>query len=74
MSGSRQRYDRSSFKTTLYLARAFVVLILAADIGYGQSNPSQFRAGQSMYIVAFRLFHYPLILDEADGSRQRDLE
>ncbi len=74
MSGSRQRYDRSSFKTTSSLALAFVIIILAADTDYGQSNPSpsQFRAGQSMYIVAFRLFHYPLILDEADGSRQRE--
>ena len=75
MSGSRQhRYDRTSLKTTSYLALAFVFIILAADPGNGQSNsqPSQFRAGQSMYIVAFRLIQFPIILDETQASGQNE--
>ena len=72
MSGSRQHYYRTSLKTTPYLALAFVIIILAADHGYGQSNspPSTLRAGQSMYIVAFRLFQFPIIVDETDRGRQ----
>lgn len=76
MSRSRpQRYE-STFKITSCLAPAlaFIIIVLAADHGYGQSNPppSTFRAGQSMYIVAFRLIPYPLILDEAEVNRQRE--
>lgn len=76
MSRSRpQRYE-STFKITSYLAPAlaFVIIFLAADHGYGQSNPppSTLRAGQSMYIVAFRLIPYPLILNEAEVNRQRE--
>ena len=53
---------------------AFVIIILAAGAGYGQSNPRPltFRSGQSMYIVAFRTFQYPYILDETQIDRQRD--
>lgn len=59
---------------TSALALAFVIILLAAGPGYGQSNPSPptFHAGQSMYIVAFRLFQFPIILDEAPGDRQRE--
>lgn len=56
-------------------ALAFAIMLLAADSGYGQSNqsPPPFRAGQSMYIVAFRQLHYPYILDETPLDRQREL-
>ncbi len=53
---------------------AFVIIILASGAAYGQSNPRPltFRSGQSMYIVAFRTFQYPFILDETQIDRQRD--
>jgi len=78
MSWSRlRRYDQTSLKRTFGLAPAlaFVIIILAAHPGNGQSNPPPltFRAGQSMYIVAFRLTTlYPVILDEAGVDRQRE--
>ena len=54
-------------------ALAFVI-ILAAGVSNGQSNPpaSKFRSGQSMYIVAFRLLQFPLVLEEpaVDGQRE----
>ena len=62
------------FKTPSYLALAFIIIIMAAAPGNGQTkpSPSTFRAGQSMYIVAFRLIQFPIILDEADAGRQRE--
>ena len=64
------------FKTPSYLAPAlaFVIIILAAAPGNGQSNPpvSTFRAGQSMYIVAFRLIQFPIFIEETDAGRQRE--
>jgi hypothetical protein len=53
---------------------AFVIIILAAASGYGQSNtpPFSFRAGQSMYIVAFRHIEFPIILEDVDVGRQRE--
>ena len=53
---------------------AFVIIILAAASGNGQANqsPTNFRAGQSMYIVAFRLIQFPLILEDAQVDRQRE--
>ncbi len=61
---------------TSYLAPtlAFVIILLAASSGNGQSNPSPppFRSGQSMYIVAFRRILYPIILDETVAGQQRD--
>jgi hypothetical protein len=75
MSRLRQ-YEQSRLKRTSYLVPAlvFLVIILAADHSYGQSNPppQTFRAGQSIYIVAFRLIQYPLILEEAPVNRQRE--
>ena len=63
-------------KRTHYLpsALAFAIIILAAVTGNGQSNlpPSSFHAGQSLYIVAFRLLQFPLVLDESDTGRQRE--
>ena len=53
--------------TTSYLAPAlaFVIIMIGAAPADGQSNPpaSPFRAGQSMYIVAFRHIHFPIILN-----------
>jgi hypothetical protein len=56
------------------LALALAIIILAAAAGYGQSNhpPLTFRSGQSMYIVAFRTFGYPYVLDESCVACQRD--
>jgi len=62
------------FRVRQHIALAFVIIILAAAAGYGQSNSSQFsfRAGQSMYIVAFRHIQFPVILEEVDVGRQRE--
>lgn len=53
---------------------AFVILIMGAAPSNAQSNSRAFtfRPGQSMYIVAFRLIHFPLILEEppVDGQRE----
>ena len=53
---------------------AFVIIILAAGTGYGQSNTrsSSFRSGQSMYIVAFRLIQFPILLDGTQVDPQRE--
>jgi hypothetical protein len=77
MSRSRQHRYEQSFKRVSYLAPAlaFVIIVLGAGSGNGQSNPPPltFRSGQSMYIVAFRLVQFPLVLDEAqvDGQQER---
>ena len=77
MSRSRLRQPKQTIlkKTSgLAPALAFVIILFAAGPGIGQSNPSPptFRAGQSMYIVAFRLIQYPIILDEAPVDRPRE--
>ena len=78
MSSSRlHKYEQTRLKRTFRLAPAlaFVIIILAAGLGNGQTNPppSTFRTGQSMYIVAFRLTaQYPVILDETGIDGQRD--
>jgi len=55
-------------------ALAFVIIILAAVPGNGQSNApvSTFRSGQSMYIVAYRTIDFPIILEEVPVDRQRE--
>lgn len=55
-------------------ALAFAIIVLAAAPGYGQSKPpvSTFRSGQSMYIVAFRHVHFPIILEEPETGRPRE--
>src|SRR6185369_4964690 len=60
MSWSRLYYY--SIASTL----TFVIILLAAGPGNAQTkqSPPPFRAGQSMYIVAFRLIQFPIILDE----------
>ena len=57
-----------------YLAPALAFLILAAGPGHSQSNqsPPPFRAGQSMYIVAFRHIHFPILLEQIETGRQRE--
>lgn len=75
MSRSRiLQYKPTSLTKTFGLALASIVILLAASAGYGQTNPpaSSFRAGQSMYIVAFRQFQYPYILGEPPIDRPRD--
>ena len=74
MSWSRLRQYK---QWSSYLAPALVLVIifLAAGRSDGQSNvapPPPFKAGQSMYIVAFRRIQYPIILDETAGGPQRD--
>jgi hypothetical protein len=56
-------------------ALAFMVIVLATQHTMGQSNasPSSFRAGQSMYIVAFRQYQ-PYYVDQTEaGTGQRDI-
>lgn len=70
-----QRYEHISRKISyLAPALALVIIILAAGSSYGQSNPSPetFRSGQSMYIVAFRPIHYPIVWDESQRDPQRE--
>jgi hypothetical protein len=55
-------------------ALVFIVIILTTQETHGQSNtqPSTFRAGQSMYIVAFRQYYpYGLIVDQTDVGPDR---
>lgn len=75
MSWSRlHQYKQTTRKITSGLAPAlaFVIILLAPGPGNGQSNPSPptFRAGQSMYIVAFRRIQFPLIVDGPPVDRQ----
>ena len=68
MSRSRQL----TLKSAHYLA--FVIIILATGTANGQTNtqPLTFRSGQSMYIVAFRVIHSPLILEQVPVDRQQE--
>jgi hypothetical protein len=52
----------------------FVIILLTAAAGNGQTkqSPPPFRAGQSVYIVAFRLIQFPIILEEPQADRQRE--
>ena len=44
---------------------AFVIIVLAAGHGNGQSNPpTSFHSGQSIYIVAFRTYQFPYFLND----------
>ena len=76
MSRSRRPSTEQTLKQTSYLAPAFalVIIILAAGPGNGQAKPSSspLRQGQSMYIVAFRLFQFPLIVDGPPIDQQRE--
>ena len=76
MPRSRQHGYELTIKRASYLtpALAFVIIILIAGPSNGQSNPPTltFRSGQSMYIVAFRLIQFPIVLDEAQVDRQRE--
>lgn len=68
MSRSRQhRLKRAS-----YLAS--IILIMAANGANAQSNPQPltFHSGQSMYIVAFRIIHTPLVLEPVPVDRQQE--
>ena len=58
----------------LRFAPALLIIILAAAAGKGQSNPPapNFRAGQSIYIVAFRFIQFPLLVNDAEPGRRRE--
>jgi hypothetical protein len=66
---------RSRQHTYALTAPAFLIIILAAGPGNGQSKPQTltFHSGQSMYIVAFRTFQFPVFFDQppppVDGQR-----
>jgi len=70
------RHQTTLMRTSsLAPALASVIVFLTAVPGNGQSNPppSTLRAGQSMYIVAFRLTsQYPVILEEPGLHGQQD--
>lgn len=74
------RSKRASNKSASYFAPALalIVIALAASQAHGQSDSStfKFRAGQAMYIVAFRQgLQYPLTVDPVDSTAsygQRD--
>jgi hypothetical protein len=71
MSRARQHRSKLTLKTVSYFP--LVIIFLAAAAGNGQANPPRmtFRSGQSMYIVAFRLFQFPIIPDDSrDGQRE----
>jgi hypothetical protein len=62
-------------KSSYLYALSFFIILSAAHDSHGQSNPPapSFRAGQTMYIVAFRRYQNPYILDPADtGPGQRE--
>jgi hypothetical protein len=60
-------------KISILTGFAFLTIILGAHEGYGQSKPvpTTFHPGQSMYIVAFRQYQYPYLVD-GTASDQRD--
>lgn len=74
MSRSRLLQTNFSRTSSFVPALAFVIILLSPNSGNGQSTPSTqtLRAGQSMYIVAFRLFQFPIIPDPVHVDRQRD--
>ena len=61
---------RSRQHTYVLTALAFLIIILAAGSGYGQSTP--FHSGQSMYIVALRTFQFAILCDQPPVDGQRD--
>lgn len=74
MSWSRlHQYIQISLKEGSAQALALLVILLAAGTGNGQSNqsPPPFRAGQSVYIVAFRS-QFPFIVEETQREPQRE--
>jgi hypothetical protein len=76
MSRSRPHRHQRILKKASFLAPAlaFMIITLAANPSYGQSNPAPltFRSGQAMYIVAFRTNQFPWLLEDARVDRQRE--
>ena len=73
VSRPRQRYEQTLKRSSwLAPALAFVIIILAAGPGNGQSKPPTFHSGQSVYIVAFRISPYPVVVDGAQVDSQRE--
>lgn len=70
---SRSRLHKCETTTKrLYLALAFVILTLAAGSANGQSKPPTLHSGQSVYIVAFHISQYPVVLDGSQVDPQRE--
>lgn len=69
---SRSRQYELTLKRVTYLAA--VIILLAANAANSQTNPQPltFRSGQSMYIVAFRVIHSPLVLEQVPVDRQQE--
>jgi len=62
-------------KVCYFSALAFLIMVLTTQPTHGQSTnpPLTFRAGQSMYIVAFRQYQ-PYYVDQTEaGTGQRDI-
>lgn len=69
------RYEATTMNSKSCLAPALVVafIVLTAVTAKGQSNPqAPFRSGQSMYIVAFRLIQYPIVLNQPPVDQLRE--
>lgn len=72
MSRSRPHTCELTPKRSFYLALAFVIITLAANPVNGQSKPPTLRSGQSVYIVAFHMSQYPVVLDGSQVDPQRE--
>jgi hypothetical protein len=70
----RYRHVQTRVQPTSCLAPtlAFAIVILTAVVARAQNPPPPppFQAGQSMYIVAFRRFHFPLIFEAGNPVPQ----
>ena len=74
MSRPRQHRYEQTLKRSSYLAPAlaFIIIILAAGHGNGQSKPPTLHSGQSLYIVAFRISPSSIVVDGAQVDPQRE--
>lgn len=75
MSRSRS-FSHSGIKGTFLLAAAIAIITITAISGSAQNTqPLNFRSGQSLYIVAFRLNTiYPAVLSETVPTPSRQPE
>ena len=74
MSRPRPHTYKQTLKRSPYLAPAlaFVIIILAAGTGNGQSKPPVLHSGQSVYIIAFRISPSSIVVDGAQVDPQRE--
>ena len=61
-------------KRSTFSALGLLIVILGAHEVYGQTTSTQktFHPGQSMYIVAFRRFEAPYLVDQPETGEKRD--